>query len=137
MYAKRKTRGFSLAELIVAIIILSVGLLGIFTALRVSNSKSADPLRTKQAMAIAEALLEEVLNRPFRNYDAPNFVNANIGGQLVFPANPSAYQTAISFNNSSAFSGISSDDALRVDVFVRSEQDGAVYQLTGYRFYYD
>ncbi|WP_231851095.1 type IV pilus modification PilV family protein [Sulfuritalea hydrogenivorans] len=47
------------------IVIVSVGLAGILMSLNVSVRSSADPLQPKQALAIAEAMLEEVLLKPY------------------------------------------------------------------------
>lgn len=55
-----RQRGISLVELIIFIVIVSVGLAGILSVLNITAARSADPLPTKQALAIAEALLEEV-----------------------------------------------------------------------------
>jgi MSHA pilin protein MshD len=52
--------GVTLIELILFIVIVSVAVTGVLGALRVSTGASADPLRRKQALMIAEALLEEV-----------------------------------------------------------------------------
>lgn len=58
-------RGLSLVELIVAIVIISVGLAGVLSAFNVSVRGSADPLIAKQSLAIAEALMEEIQQAPF------------------------------------------------------------------------
>lgn len=55
-----KQRGISLVELIMFIVIISVSLTGILTVMNVTTRHSADPLIHKQALAIAESLLEEV-----------------------------------------------------------------------------
>ncbi len=65
----RRQRGVTLIELIVFIVIVSVGLAGVLASLNVSVRGSADPLQPKQALAIAEGLLEEVL---LKNYTDPN-----------------------------------------------------------------
>lgn len=56
----REQAGLSLIELIMFIMIVSVGIAGILAVLNQSTQSSADPLRRKQALAIAESLLEEV-----------------------------------------------------------------------------
>src|SRR2546429_9538208 len=64
-----RARGVTLLELIVFIVIVSTAVVGILTALDVSNRLSADPMIQKQALAIAEALLEEVQLQPFTYCD--------------------------------------------------------------------
>ena len=53
-------RGVTLIELILFIVIVSVALAGVLQALQLTTGASADPLRRKQALMIAEGLLEEV-----------------------------------------------------------------------------
>ena len=53
-------RGISLIELIIFIVIISVALTGILLVMNQVTRHSADPLIHKQAMAVAESLLEEI-----------------------------------------------------------------------------
>lgn len=62
-------RGLSLVELIVFIAIVGVGVAGILTVLNVTVSGSAEPMAQKQALAIAEAVLEEAQLQPFTYCD--------------------------------------------------------------------
>lgn len=62
-------RGASLVELIVFIVVVSVAVAGVLGALSMSTRASADPMIQKQALAIAEALLEEVQLQPFTYCD--------------------------------------------------------------------
>lgn len=55
-----RQRGISLIELVIFIAIVGVALAGILAVLNATVGKSADPLPLKQAVAIAEALLDEV-----------------------------------------------------------------------------
>ena len=57
--------GISLIELIMFIVIISVALTGILLVMNQVTRHSADPLIHKQALAIAESLLEEVELMPF------------------------------------------------------------------------
>lgn len=68
-------RGVSLVELIVFIVVVSVGVAGVLLALNMSTRASADPLIQKQALAIAEAILEEIQVRPL-TYCDPDDANA-------------------------------------------------------------
>src|SRR5438132_1116996 len=65
----RAEHGISLVELIVFIVIVSVAVAGVLGALSMATRASADPLIQKQALAIAEALLEEVQLQPFTYCD--------------------------------------------------------------------
>lgn len=60
----RGLRGVSLVELILFIVIVSSALVGVLAALLPGTQASADPLLRRQALAIAEALLEEVQLMP-------------------------------------------------------------------------
>src|SRR5215470_7774406 len=61
----RKSAGLSLVELIVFIVVVGLAVAGVLGALSLATRASADPMIQKQALAIAEALLEEVELRPF------------------------------------------------------------------------
>ena len=65
MFIDRRQGGFTLIELIVFIVIVSVALAGVLTVLNQTARSSADPVIRKQALAVAEALLEEVMAKPF------------------------------------------------------------------------
>lgn len=65
----RRMAGLTLVELIVFIVIVSVGLVGVLTVLNFTVFRSADPMVRKQMLSIAEALLEEVEMQPFTYCD--------------------------------------------------------------------
>lgn len=56
----KRQRGISFVELILFMVIIGVGLAAILSAMNVTTRNSADPLRRKQALMIAESLMEEV-----------------------------------------------------------------------------
>lgn len=62
-----RQRGLTLIELIMFIIVISVGLIGILTVMNVTARSSADPVIRKQALAVAEAMMEEILSKDFQN----------------------------------------------------------------------
>ncbi len=88
---RRKSAGLSLVELIVFIVIVSAAVAGVLGALNVSTRASADPVIQKQALAIAEAVLEEVQLMPF-TYCDPDDANAasalNTAGCAAAVENP-------------------------------------------------
>lgn len=63
--ARRSAAGFTFIELIIFIVVVGVGLVGILSVLNIAAQHSADPLQPKQALAIAEALMEEIQAKDF------------------------------------------------------------------------
>jgi MSHA pilin protein MshD len=72
---QRSQGGISLVELIMFIVIVSLGIVGILSVMNVTTKASADPMLRKQALAIAESLLEEIQLQAF-TYCSPDDVNA-------------------------------------------------------------
>lgn len=68
-------RGISLVELIMFVVIVSLGIVGILSVMNVTTKASADPMLRKQALAIAESLLEEIQLQAF-TYCSPLDANA-------------------------------------------------------------
>ena len=58
-------RGITLIEQIMFIVIISVGVVALVSGLNPMIRASADPMRTKQLVAVAETILSEVLHQPF------------------------------------------------------------------------
>ena len=62
-----RQRGLTLIELVMFIIVVSIGLAGVLTVLSVTGKSSADPVIRKQALAVAEAMLDEILSKDYQN----------------------------------------------------------------------
>src|SRR5882762_2045905 len=71
----RAEHGISLVELIVFIVIVGIAVAGVVGALSMATRASADPMIQKQALAVAEALMEEIQLMPFTFCD-PDDSNA-------------------------------------------------------------
>lgn len=88
MCTDRRQRGITLIELIVFMVIVSVGLAGILSVLNLTTRHSADPMVRKQMLAIAEGLMDEVAAQPFTWCDpddrsAATAVNATLDGMAM------------------------------------------------------
>lgn len=87
-----KQRGLTLIELIIFIVVVSVGIAGILMVLNVTVWHSADPMIRKNMLSIAEALVEEVQMMPF-TYCDPDDANAATAISTVDCALPAMIET--------------------------------------------
>ena len=84
--SSRRQRGLSLLEVVIFIVVLGVGIAGMAILYNQLTLASVDPLVRKQAVAIANSLMEEIQLRPFTYCDPDD--------PLVFTAgNPTACAT--------------------------------------------
>jgi MSHA pilin protein MshD len=72
---RRRGVGLTLVELLIFIIVVGVGITGILVVYDRAVRGSADPLARKQALAIAESLLSEILAQPFTYCDPQDPAN--------------------------------------------------------------
>ncbi|MDQ9170226.1 prepilin-type N-terminal cleavage/methylation domain-containing protein [Oxalobacteraceae bacterium R-40] len=72
---KPSQSGVTLIELVMFIVIVSVGIVGILAVMDKTTRHSTDPMVRKQAIAVAEALLEEIQQQAFTFCD-PDDANA-------------------------------------------------------------
>jgi len=148
----RRSRGVTLVELIVAITIVAVAATTILAALGAVASRSADAMRQQQAVAIAQAYLDEILQRWVvdPNGTPPNtgrgswdlvdqydgLVDAGAHDQFGNAiAALSGYTVSVAVAQSAALPGIGGAAARRVDITV-SYAPAASVTLSGYRTAY-
>jgi MSHA pilin protein MshD len=74
-FHQKTSQGFTLVELVVFIVIVTTAIAGVLGALAWMNGHSANPLVRKQALAIAESLMQEIQQMPF-TYCDPDDANA-------------------------------------------------------------
>lgn len=117
IHIRKRNRGFSLVELVVFIVIVTTAIAGVVGALAWMSGHSADPLARKQAIAIAESLMQEIQQMPFTfcDPDDPNAAtaagsancttpqNANLNGPT--PASESRYSATDPFDNVADYGG--------------------------------
>jgi MSHA pilin protein MshD len=144
--------GFTLIELIVAITIVAIAATTIMGVMAAVASRSADSMLQQQAIAIAQAYLDEIEQRwvvdpngtppntgrgSWDLVDQYNGLN-NIGAQDQFGnaiTTLSAYTVSVNVSQSTALPGITAANARRIDVTVTTAPNVTVV-LSGYRTNY-
>ncbi|MBI4808360.1 MAG: pilus assembly protein MshD [Nitrosomonadales bacterium] len=76
-------RGISLIELIIFIVIVSVAVVGILLVMNQVTAHSADPLIRKQALAVAESMLEEIRLQALSGVGCAGTLGANAARSSV------------------------------------------------------
>lgn len=66
---RQRIHGFTLIEVIIFIVVVSVGLAGILLVSNTVVRSSSDPMVHKQAVAVAESMLEEILLKEYCDPD--------------------------------------------------------------------
>lgn len=144
--------GVTLVELVVAIVVIAVSVSAILGVLSITTAASADPMIRHQAVAIAEAYLEEILLKPFDDPDGvdgeaaradfddvDDFAGlADAGARDQFGApipGLGAYDVAVTVAASTALPAVAAGDLLRVDVNVTRGSDVS-FSLSAYRLRY-
>lgn len=69
---RNKQQGVTLVELIISIVIISTALAGVLGLINVTVLHSANPIMQQQAIAIAEAYIEEITALPIIDPDGSN-----------------------------------------------------------------
>jgi MSHA pilin protein MshD len=149
---RRPQRGVTLIELVVAITIVSIAVTTIMGTMSAVASRSADSMIQQQAISIAQAYLDEILQRwvvdpngtppntgrsswdLVDSYNGLNDVGAKDQFGNAIPA-LSAYNVSVSVVQSSGLSGVPSAAARRIDVTVTRPPNVSV-TLSGYRTNY-
>jgi MSHA pilin protein MshD len=148
-----KARGFTLIELIVLIVVIGVTAVSVLLTFQVAVRASADPQVQKQAQAIAEAMLDEILlasydalpgapwpATPRSGYDNVadyNGFTTGVGGMLDIQGNAVAglgqYNVTVAVAPPAALNGAA--DAHRITVTVTGP-GGVSLSLDAYRVKY-
>ena len=148
---KSQQRGFTLIELIVYIVVVTFALAGILSVMNVEVKNSADPMVRKQAIVLAESILEEILQKEYADPDDEpnlNITRATISnvddyngktetmfnstsGAGGWPVALDGYLVSIAVTPTPLGSANSSVQAKKITVTVNGR--GHVISLTGYR----
>jgi MSHA pilin protein MshD len=112
MSSSRRQSGLSLIEVVVFIVVLGIAVAGMAVIYNQMTLASVDPLVRKQAVAIANSLMEEIQLRPFTYCDpddAAVFTAANPAGcatpEVVGPEGGETRYATPQFDNVSDYNG--------------------------------
>jgi MSHA pilin protein MshD len=149
---RRRSRGFTLIELIVAITVVAICVTTVLGVIAAVARRSADAVLEQQAIAIAQAYLDEIVQRwvvdpngappntgrgswdLVDEYNGLNDVGAN--NQFGNPITAlSAYTVTVAVVQSTALTGVTAANARRIDVTVTTPPNVSV-TLSGYRTNY-
>ena len=154
MQIKNNSQGVTLIELVISIVVLSIAVVGVLSALGTIAGRSADPMIREQSIAIAEAYLEEISLSQFSSvgscptpsaggranyshichYDGLSDVGiVDQNGNLVNGLGN--YTATVTVSNSSNLGGLLSAVTLRIDVRVTGPTN-ETFSLSGYRTNY-
>jgi MSHA pilin protein MshD len=155
----RRSLGASLIEVLLAIIVISVGVVGLLGTSVFALRDSADPVLRKQALSIGESLLSEILlkdfnnptggfsgaatpaNRPFfddvLDYNGYASTGAFTVEGIAIPA-LSAYNVAVTVTGQSLGTGVDVANTTNSRlVTVTVSYPGGQIAIAGYRLFYD
>ena len=142
------SRGFTLIELIMAIMIVAVSMVGVLSVFILSVQHSADPMTRLQAQIIAEGYLNEILLKKF--YDTgtntvcpagvPSHASYVCGYNGLSETPMTGYTATVTVTHSGATLGTLNNASvirvLRVDVTVTGPGNTSI-TLSGYRANYE
>jgi MSHA pilin protein MshD len=143
-----RQRGVTLIELVVAIVIVSIASIAILAAMSWTMQRGAEAMVRQQAVAVAEAYLEEIVLQPvaapggaaptsrasFNDEDEYNGLS-DVGAHDQYGnaiANLTGYNVSVAVAQTTALTGITAANARQINVTV-TDPNGATVVLTGYR----
>ncbi|MDO9268964.1 MAG: prepilin-type N-terminal cleavage/methylation domain-containing protein [Methylobacter sp.] len=137
-----RQRGFTLIELLMFIVIITIGLLGILSVMDLTVQHSADPMVRKQAAALADSVMEEILLMAYvdpdglpnvlesgrSTYDDVDDYNGLTQAAFGLPTELAGYEILITVAPAAALSGVTMK---KVTVQVTSGDESI--SMVGYR----
>ena len=150
----RRQAGMTLIELVMAIVIISVGLAGVLLAYTTVVGRSADPMIRKQMLAIADETMEEIALKPFapaanaapaacaRNtyndiFDYNGYTATGICDIDGVPiAGLTGYSVGVSVVADATLPSVTSANAAKITVTASNTTTTETIQLTGWRTWY-
>ena len=101
---RRSLNGFTLIELLIFIVVVGIGISGVLSVINTVIKSSVDPMIRKQSLAVANALMEEILLKPWS--DPLGGTNGVSTCSLAIGSNRSLWTNVCDYNGFTS-SGIS------------------------------
>jgi MSHA pilin protein MshD len=151
--SRRRQRGVTLIELVITITVIAIASVAVLGTISATTVRSADRMQRQQALAVAQAYMEEIALRSFSDPDgtavreplradyddvddynglADNGARDQLGRSV---ASLGSYVVRVSVASSRALGGVPQNAVKRIDVTVTDPSGNAV-ALTGYRSRY-
>jgi MSHA pilin protein MshD len=111
--------GFTLVELIISMVVISIALVGIFKVIILTSSSSSNPVVQYQAIAIAESYMEEI---SLQAYCDPIL---NTTCTFAMGVGPDAGETRATYNDVDDYNGL-------IDTGAHDKQGNAIPSLSSY-----
>lgn len=143
MYTPSRQRGLSLVEIIIFMVLIGVAIAGVMGVTNTVVRNSSDPMIRRQALSIAEAMLEEVQIMPmtYCDPDDANVLTAATGSACATGTNnqtstaPQSGETRYSkttpFDNVADYNGF--DTSTATPSGINDLEGNAITGLQGYR----
>ena len=141
---KAPQRGFTLIEMVIFIVIVGVGLAGILLVMNTVVKSSADPIVRKQALALADGIVEEIMLKAYAHdantapgTDRTSYDNVDDYNGLTqtsfsdWPAELSVYTVAIVVTAPLSMNGVTMKK-----ISVSVSRQGESVNMTAYRANY-
>ena len=143
--------GFTLVELIVSIVVIAVAVTGVLLAVQFTTRHSADPMIRQQAVAIADAYMEEIMLQPYKDPGGSDSGRSTYND--VFDYNGTTdkpprdqtnskltglenYRVTVAVESTDTFGPNSNTTAAQIEVTVENDAADVSFTLTGYKAKY-
>ena len=154
MTQRKRQRGVTLVELVLAIVVMGVAMAGLMVAYASVIGRSADPMIYQQSIAIADSMLEEIVSKAFPDSytgtcpappgdralfddvcDYDGYTTTTIADVAGNDLGITGYSVLVDVSAAGSDLGVPANDMVRIDIIVGNPLGNDV-QLSGYRARY-
>ncbi|MBS1190735.1 MAG: mshD [Rhodocyclaceae bacterium] len=147
----RNSSGFTLVEMIVFVVVVSVGLAGILLPITNSVRHSADPMIARQLVLVADSLMDEIMAKDSLVAGYSGTARSQFDGVMNYQGYSTAGISAVDGSTiaglgqysvvvniqGAALSGVAAADGRRIEIRVTHVPTAESLVLEGYRLAYE